>query len=62
MASNDRDRGRSGAQQAVEDPVCGMMLSPDEAEDTTEYEGETYYFCCSDCKKKFQSNPDEYVP
>ncbi len=25
------------------------------------YKGKTYYFCCSDCKPKFDKNPAAYV-
>ncbi|ADJ15655.1 YHS domain-containing protein [Halalkalicoccus jeotgali] len=27
----------------------------------TEYEGEVYYFCCSDHKESFESAPEEYA-
>ena len=26
-----------------------------------EYNGKTYYFCCPDCPKTFQANPEKYV-
>lgn len=59
---DERSQRRTGSQQAVEDPVCGMMINPEEAEDTFDYEGETYYFCCEECKDRFRSNPEEYIP
>ena len=43
------------------DPVCGMHVDKDEAVETSEYEGETYYFCAAGCKKKFDENPEEYL-
>lgn len=27
----------------------------------TEYEGDVYYFCCSDHKESFESDPEEYA-
>lgn len=27
----------------------------------TTYKGKTYYFCCSDCVKKFKKNPKKYI-
>jgi Cu+-exporting ATPase len=26
-----------------------------------EYEGKTYYLCCTDCKKSFVKNPEKYI-
>lgn len=43
------------------DPVCEMEVDPEEAAATTEYEGNTYYFCCLVCKEKFEENPEEYI-
>jgi len=42
------------------DPVCGMAMSR-----CTEYQlkvqGEHYYFCCRECKEKFNDSPGDYV-
>jgi P-type Cu+ transporter len=43
------------------DPVCGMTVNPASAKARAEHAGRTYYFCCSGCAQKFQSNPDEYL-
>ena len=40
----------------VEDPVCGMQVSPD-ASPRSEFNGETYFFCCEGCKAKFDADP-----
>jgi membrane fusion protein, copper/silver efflux system len=44
------------------DPVCGMNMDP-KASGTvkTEYKGETYYFCCENCKKRFEAEPEKYI-
>jgi YHS domain-containing protein len=43
------------------DPVCGMEIDPKTAAGKSEYEGKTYYFCSSGCKKLFDKNPAKYV-
>lgn len=42
------------------DPVCGVQLDEEEAV-TTNYEEQTYYFCCDDCRQEFMDAPEEYV-
>jgi YHS domain-containing protein len=46
---------------AVKDPMCGMDVEASTASGRTEYKGQTYYFCGSKCKAKFDSNPEQYV-
>lgn len=41
------------------DPVCGMQVDPKSAEGTSEYNGETYYFCGTGCKQKFDQKPSQ---
>jgi YHS domain-containing protein len=43
------------------DPVCGMSVDKNNAPAKAHYEGNTYYFCSTDCKTKFQQNPEEYA-
>jgi Cu+-exporting ATPase len=43
------------------DPVCGMDVDEKNAPDKSDYQGETVYFCSTDCKRRFDSNPDEFV-
>jgi xanthine dehydrogenase accessory factor len=49
-----------GPEEAI-DPVCNMTVTVKGARYHTEYEGETYYFCCPACRKLFQNNPQDYV-
>jgi YHS domain-containing protein len=42
------------------DLVCGATLEKDKAE-KYRYKGETYYFCCDECKRKFKKNPDKFL-
>ena len=46
---------------AVKDPVCGMDIETATASGRTEYNGQTYYFCGSKCKEKFDLNPEQYL-
>lgn len=43
------------------DPVCGMQVDEKKTTDLSEYNGQTYYFCSSDCKQKFDQHPTEYI-
>ncbi len=43
------------------DPVCGMEVEPDEAAGQSDFQGKTYYFCCNECKAKFDQNPQAFV-
>lgn len=43
------------------DPVCKMEVSKEEAVDTSEYRGITYYFCSEEDKEEFDANPEKYV-
>ena len=45
----------------VKDPVCGMTIDEKTAKGTSEYKGQTYYFCATICKTKFDQDPAKYV-
>ncbi len=45
----------------VKDPVCGMMIEPDDAVASSEHEGTTYFFCSQDCKEEFDQDPGSYA-
>jgi len=42
----------SEASSVTKDPICGMTVDPATARQV-EFEGQTYYFCCEGCRKKF---------
>jgi YHS domain-containing protein len=44
------------------DPVCKMKVDEQKAAATSEYQGQTYYFCAAVCKRKFDENPVKYLP
>ncbi|HEX6540778.1 MAG TPA: YHS domain-containing protein [Ktedonobacterales bacterium] len=43
------------------DPVCGMEVDTAMAAGTSEYQGQTYYFCSTGCKRRFDSDPESYL-
>lgn len=43
------------------DPVCGMQVDPAKAAGSSQYQGQTFYFCAKVCKTKFDANPAQYV-
>jgi YHS domain-containing protein len=45
----------------AKDPVCGMDVDVATAKHTSEYKGQTYYFCAPGCKKAFDTEPETYL-
>ncbi len=43
------------------DPVCGMAVEENTAAGRASYQGETYFFCSSNCLNKFSANPSSFV-
>jgi YHS domain-containing protein len=43
------------------DPVCNMEVDEATAKWTSEYEGQTYYFCAPGCKASFDEDPEKYL-
>lgn len=46
---------------AVKDPVCGMKIEEADAVGSVEHEEKTFYFCSTDCKEEFESDPASYA-
>jgi YHS domain-containing protein len=45
----------------VTDPVCNMQIDSEKAAATSQYKGQTIYFCAPGCKAKFDREPEKYV-
>ena len=43
------------------DPVCGLLLHPEDVAATTTWRGKTFAFCCELCKNAFIDNPAQFV-
>lgn len=45
----------------MKDPVCGAQVDETSASATSSYQGQKYAFCGTDCKQKFDRNPQRYA-
>lgn len=45
----------------VKDPVCGMEINAEDAEERSEYVGEVFYFCSRPCRNKFDEDPGRFI-
>ncbi|MFT6582735.1 MAG: Cu+-exporting ATPase [Alphaproteobacteria bacterium] len=45
----------------IRDPVCGMTVDPDSTLHTTTLNDHPYFFCCAECKTKFEADSDAYI-
>jgi YHS domain-containing protein len=43
------------------DPICDMEVEEATAAATSEYQGQTYYFCAEGCKRAFEKDPEKYL-
>ncbi len=45
----------------IEQTICPVMGGKINKDVFVEYKGKKVYFCCPDCKAKFQADPEKYV-
>ncbi len=45
----------------VRDPVCGMTVDPAATRHHSRYAGDTYHFCSSRCRERFDADPARYL-
>jgi Cu+-exporting ATPase len=58
----DRMKSMEGGNtEMAKDPVCGMEVDEKSAAATSEYKGQTYYFCAKACKEKFDADPERFL-
>ena len=55
------DRGHALARRLVQDPVCQMLVDPDEAASSATYRGRELYFCSDACANSFGVMPERFV-
>jgi len=53
--------GEEFAEEPATDPVCGMQILRSAAAASDSYYGHPYFFCCEDCRVKFQQDPAQYI-
>jgi YHS domain-containing protein len=46
---------------AGEQTICPVMENPINKDIFVEYKGKKVYFCCPDCKAKFEKEPEKYI-
>src|SRR5215472_7092909 len=56
----DRESRHDQPRQA-RDPVCSMAVDPVTAKHRSNYAGDTYYFCSSRCRERFEAEPARYL-
>lgn len=49
------------ATDPVQDPVCGMLFSPEQAACTHEWGGRRLHFCCESCLQAFLADPRRFL-
>lgn len=45
----------------AKDPVCGMDVDEKTAAGSSQYKGQTYYFCSPGCKQSFDRDPERFL-
>ncbi len=43
------------------DPVCKMQVDEKKTQFKSQHTGKSYFFCSSNCKKSFDSDPHKYL-
>ncbi len=61
--SHRKPRAENSVQEAfmTVDPVCGMRIDESRSEFHAQFAGKKYSFCSEDCKKEFETDPEEFV-
>jgi len=54
-------KGNDVQAKSSEQVKCPVMGGPVNKALFTEYKGKKVYFCCADCKGKFEANPEQYI-
>lgn len=56
-----KNQPKTGSDEKITDPVCGMVVSKPSDDLSFKYEGQTHYFCSGHCLQKFKSDPGQYI-
>jgi len=49
------------ASATIEQTTCPIMGNPINKQYFTEHKGQKVYFCCPECKEKFEADPEKYI-
>ena len=47
--------------ELAKDPVCHMTVDVAKARFTSQFQGDTFYFCAPGCKHMFDEDPPKYI-
>jgi xanthine dehydrogenase accessory factor len=47
--------------EEAKDPICGMSVDVGAAKYKSEFQGNSFYFCCAGCKQTFDKQRDKYA-
>ncbi len=61
MAALVRLVQKGAARSYALDPVCGMTVDTATAKLTSDYRGNTIYFCAPGCKRSFDEAPEKFI-
>ena len=55
------EAGDAASTNQTQQTVCPVMAGAINKNIYTEYKGKKVYFCCADCKAKFEADPEKYI-
>src|SRR6516165_10980516 len=58
---NRMKREDIGEANSPKEPVCGMTVRQKADTLSYEYNGQTFFFCCSGCLNKFKETPSKFL-
>jgi len=61
VAAEEAKKTAAAVAAAVEQTVCPVMGNPINKQYFTEHNGQKVYFCCPECKEKFEADPEKYI-
>jgi len=59
--NSEKTSSEKAGKTLVKDPVCNMDVDPTTAAGSSEYKGQTHYFCSQGCVKRFNADPEKYL-
>jgi YHS domain-containing protein len=60
-AAEPQTPAKQVASATLEQTVCQVMGGAINKEIFSEYKGKKVYFCCPECKAKFNADPEKYI-
>jgi len=57
----DVQKVAAAAAENIEQKTCPIMGNPIDKNIYVEYKGKKVYFCCAECKAKFEQEPGKYL-